>query len=181
MPTAAICNRNAENVTDYTLAVDVQIQRRYPSHGHMPNKCPVCEGAAMAAGATFGSTPWGQRIGLIAPRPATPPARPHELPAILMMEIPMSFQGHTMNIHIRRFAVLFVAALFVVTTGLPAAQAANEKASCVGLIVSAEAAAGQLDVNTYKDLAEADGLPNFGQFVAGGAQLHLGSPEACAP
>jgi hypothetical protein len=78
--------------------------------------------------------------------------------------------------------MLFVTALFVVATGLPAAHAtANEKASCVGLIVSTGATAGELDVNTYKDLAEADGLPNFGQLVAGGAQLHLGSPEACAP
>ena len=64
MATAAMCNRNADNVTDYTLAVDVQIQQRHPSHGHMPNKFPVCEGAAVAAGATFGFTPWGgQRIG----------------------------------------------------------------------------------------------------------------------
>jgi hypothetical protein len=87
-----------------------------------------------------------------------------------------------MNIHIRRFAMLFVTALFVLTTGLPAAHAtANEKASCVGLIVSTGATAGELDVNTYKDLAEEGGFSTFGQFVAGGAQLHLGSPEACAP
>ncbi len=86
-----------------------------------------------------------------------------------------------MNTHIRRSAMLFVAALFVLTTGLPAAQAANEKASCVGLIVSTEVTAGEPDVNTYKDLAEESGLSTFGQFVAGGAQLHLGSPEACAP
>jgi hypothetical protein len=86
-----------------------------------------------------------------------------------------------MNVHIRRFAMLFVAALVALTTGLPAAQAANEKASCVGLIVSAGATAGDLDVNTYKDLAEALGYSTFGQFVAYGAQLHLGSPEACAP
>jgi hypothetical protein len=77
--------------------------------------------------------------------------------------------------------MLFVAALFVLTTGLPAAQAANEKASCVGLIVSTEATAGELDVNYYKAIAEALDYPTFGQFVAGGAQLHLGSPEACAP
>jgi hypothetical protein len=99
-----------------------------------------------------------------------------------MMEIPMSFQGQAMNIHIRRFAMLVVAALLVVTTGLPAAHAtANEKASCVGLIVSTEASAGELDVNTYKALAEALDYSTFGQFVADGAQEHLGSPEACLP
>lgn len=87
-----------------------------------------------------------------------------------------------MNIHIRRFAMLFVAALLVVTTGLPAAHAtANEKASCVGLIVSTQASAGELDVNYYKALAEEGGFSTFGQFVAGGAQVHLGSPEACLP
>lgn len=78
--------------------------------------------------------------------------------------------------------MLSAAALLALAAGLPAAHAsANGKASCVGLIVSAEATAGQLDVNTYKALAEAGGFSTFGQFVAGGAQIHLGSPGACLP
>ncbi|HJV98109.1 MAG TPA: hypothetical protein VJ617_03325 [Arthrobacter sp.] len=86
-----------------------------------------------------------------------------------------------MNTHIRRFAMLFVAALLAFAAGLPAAQAANHRASCVGLIVSSEAPTGVLDVNAYKAVAEAGGYSTFGQFVAGGGQVHLGSVEACVP
>lgn len=86
-----------------------------------------------------------------------------------------------MSTHIRRFVMLFIAALFVFMTGLPAAQAANHRASCVGLIVSAEARAGVLDVNVYKSIAKDGAFSTFGQFVAGGAQVHFGSVEACLP
>lgn len=85
-----------------------------------------------------------------------------------------------MRIHVRRFVMLFVAALFAFTAGLPAAQAADHRASCVGIIVSTQAPAGELDVNYYKAIAEEEGL-TFGQFVASGAQLHEGSFEACLP
>jgi hypothetical protein len=85
-----------------------------------------------------------------------------------------------MNTHIRRFVMLFVAGLLALTAGLPAAHAtANSKASCVGLIVSTEAPAGEFDVNNYKALA-GDSAP-FGQFVSGGGHEHLGSVEACIP
>jgi hypothetical protein len=60
----------------------------------------------------------------------------------------------------------------------PAAQAANDHDSCVGIIVSTEASAGTLDVNNYKALA---GDGPFGEFVSFGAQLHEGSYEACVP
>ena len=86
-----------------------------------------------------------------------------------------------MNTHIRRFAMLSSATLLALAMGLPAAQAANHRASCVGLIVSSEASAGVLDVNMYKAIAKAGGYSTFGQFVAGGAQVHLGSVEACVP
>ena len=86
-----------------------------------------------------------------------------------------------MNTHIRRFAMLFTATLVALTMGLPAAQAANHRASCVGLIVSSEASAGVLDVNVYKAIAKDLGYTTFGGFVAGGAQVHLGSVEACVP
>lgn len=86
-----------------------------------------------------------------------------------------------MKTHVRRFLMLFVASLFVFTVGLPAAQAANPAASCVGVIVSTQAPAGQFDVNTYKALAETVGSTTFGAFVATGAQLHEGSVEACLP
>jgi hypothetical protein len=86
-----------------------------------------------------------------------------------------------MKTHVRRFFMLLAAMLFVFIAGLPAAQAANPKASCVGIIVSTQASAGEFDVNTYKALAETFGLPTFGQFVAGGGQVHEGSFEACLP
>jgi hypothetical protein len=85
-----------------------------------------------------------------------------------------------MKTHIRRFVMIFIAAMAALAMGLPAAQAANPRASCVGLIVSTEAPAGVLDVNAYKAIAAAD-YPTFGQFVADGAQVHLGSVEACVP
>jgi hypothetical protein len=86
-----------------------------------------------------------------------------------------------MKTHIRRFVMIFIAAMAALAMGLPAAQAANHRASCVGLIVSMEASAGVLDVNAYKAIAEAADYSTFGQFVAGGAQVHLGSVEACVP
>jgi hypothetical protein len=82
---------------------------------------------------------------------------------------------------IRRSVVLCIAALAALAMGLPAAQAANHRASCVGLIVSTEARAGVLDVDVYKAVAEAGQLSTFGQFVSAGAQLHLGSAQVCAP
>ena len=86
-----------------------------------------------------------------------------------------------MNTHVRRSAMLFAATIVALTMGLQAAQAANHRASCVGLIVSTEASAGVLEVETYKALAEGGGFSTFGEFVKGGAQIHLGSPEACFP
>jgi hypothetical protein len=86
-----------------------------------------------------------------------------------------------MKTHIRRFVMIFIAAMAALAMGLPAAQAANPRASCVGLIVSMEAPAGVLDVNAYKAIAEAADYSTFGQFVADGAQMHLGSIEACVP
>jgi hypothetical protein len=92
------------------------------------------------------------------------------------------FQGQAMKTHIRRFVMVFIAALAALAMGLPAAQAAaNHRASCVGLVVSTEASAGVLDVNVYKAIAEAMDYSTFGQFVAGGAQVHLGSAGACVP
>ncbi|QDG68358.1 MULTISPECIES: hypothetical protein [unclassified Pseudarthrobacter] len=81
----------------------------------------------------------------------------------------------------RRFVMLSVAIPLAFTAGLPAAQAANPNASCVGIIVSSEAPAGEFDVDTYKDLAESVGVSPFGQFVVTGARLHEGSMEACLP
>lgn len=86
-----------------------------------------------------------------------------------------------MKTHVRRFLMLFVASIFVFAAGLPAAQAAAPTASCVGVIVSTQAPAGQFDVNTFKALAVSFGLPTFGAFVATGAQLHEGSYWACLP
>lgn len=77
--------------------------------------------------------------------------------------------------------MLFVAILLAFAAGLPAVQAANPNASCVGIIVSSEAPAGEFDVGTYKDLAEDAGVSPFGQFVTTGARLHEGSLEACLP
>jgi hypothetical protein len=66
-------------------------------------------------------------------------------------------------------------------TALPAAAAANPRASCVGTIVSSLASEGMLDVDDFKSLAEQAGTKNFGEFVAGGAKFHEGSLEACLP
>ena len=77
--------------------------------------------------------------------------------------------------------MLFTGTLVALTMGLPGAQAANQRASCVGLIVSSEASAGVLDVNVYKAVAKAGGCATFGEFVAGGAKVHLGSVEDCVP
>lgn len=82
---------------------------------------------------------------------------------------------------VRRSAVIAALLAVTISQGMSTAVAASPKASCVGVIVSAEARAGVLDVGTYKALAESQGAPTFGQFVATGAQLHLGSVEACLP
>lgn len=79
---------------------------------------------------------------------------------------------------IRRIVMLFAALMLALAAGLPAAQAANHHASCVGIIVSTEAPAGNFDVNAFKAFA---GEAPFGQFVAIGAQLHEGSYDACFP
>lgn len=69
--------------------------------------------------------------------------------------------------------------ILVSLSAAPAAQAAaNDHASCVGIIVSTEASAGTLDVDNYKALA---GDVPFGEFVSFGAKLHEGSYEACVP
>jgi len=86
-----------------------------------------------------------------------------------------------MNVHLRRLALVGAASLFALAAGTAPAQAANEHSSCVGTIVSTQAREGVLDVNYFKALAEAEGSPTFGQFVATGAQLHEGSLEACLP
>jgi hypothetical protein len=71
-----------------------------------------------------------------------------------------------------------IVAVFALTA-MPAAAAANDNASCVGIIASAQAP--KLDVDQFKKLADEAGAKNFGQFVAGGAKLHAGSLEACLP
>jgi len=86
-----------------------------------------------------------------------------------------------MNVHLRRLAIASAAGLFAFAAGPVPAHAATEQSSCVGIIVSTQARAGDLDVNHFKDLAEAEDSPTFGQFVAGGAQLHLESLDACLP
>ncbi|MHC6593176.1 hypothetical protein [Arthrobacter sp. C152] len=86
-----------------------------------------------------------------------------------------------MSIHLRRIAVASLAGLSIFAAGVTPAQAANDGASCVGIIVSTQAQAGELDVNYFKDLAEDEDAPNFGQFVQEGARLHEGSLKACFP
>ncbi|ELT45459.1 hypothetical protein [Arthrobacter nitrophenolicus] len=86
-----------------------------------------------------------------------------------------------MNTHVRRFTLLCAAGLFAFTAGAAPAQAANNRASCVGIIVSTEATAGTLDVNYYKGVAEAFDYDTFGHFVADGARQHAGSLKACEP
>ena len=67
--------------------------------------------------------------------------------------------------------------ILVSLSAAPAAEAANDHASCGG-IVSTEASAGTWDVDNYKALA---GDAPFGEFVSFGAKLHEGSYEACVP
>jgi hypothetical protein len=67
----------------------------------------------------------------------------------------------------------------VLLTAGPASAAPSEQASCVGLVVAPLASTGALDVDDFKALARESGARNFGAFVAGGAQAHLGSPAAC--
>ncbi|NUP60129.1 MAG: hypothetical protein HOQ04_03320 [Pseudarthrobacter sp.] len=86
-----------------------------------------------------------------------------------------------MSAHLRRIAIISLAGLSIFAAGAAPAQAANAGASCVGIIVSTQASAGELDVNYFKDLAQEGGAPNFGQFVQEGARLHNGSLEACLP
>ena len=84
-----------------------------------------------------------------------------------------------MNAHLRRFVLLGTAGLFAFAAGLAPAHAANDHASCVGIFVSTEAPAGNLDVASYKVEAEMAGAPNFGQFVAAAAQRHAKTFEKC--
>jgi hypothetical protein len=86
-----------------------------------------------------------------------------------------------MKTYIRRSVMLLVAAPLALAAGIPAAQAANPNASCVGIIVSTEATAGTLDVDNFKAIAKSGGAPTFGRFVAVGAQLHEGSYADCFP
>jgi hypothetical protein len=81
----------------------------------------------------------------------------------------------------RCIAVGALGAGVVLASAMPAGAAANPKASCVGTVVSTLAPVGAFDVNEFKALAEALGTPNFGQFVAEGARLHLGTIEECVP
>jgi ABC-type sugar transport system substrate-binding protein len=86
-----------------------------------------------------------------------------------------------MNTHVRRFTLLCAAGLFAFTAGTAPAQAANNRASCVGIIVSTYAPAGMLDVNDYKDAAKDLEYDTFGRFVADGARQHAGSLKDCEP
>ena len=85
-----------------------------------------------------------------------------------------------MIVQLRRAAVFTLAGLSVLALATPA-HAANDGASCVGIIVSSQAMAGDLDVNYFKDLAKDEDAPTFGQFVQGGARMHEGSVKACLP
>jgi hypothetical protein len=69
----------------------------------------------------------------------------------------------------------------LISQGTVAASAASPDASCVGIIVSTQAPAGEFEVGTYKALADSFGLPTFGQFVSVGAKLHEGTFEECLP
>jgi hypothetical protein len=89
------------------------------------------------------------------------------------------WKGQAMNLHLRRFVMLCTAGLIMLAAGLSPAQAANNRASCVGIIVSTEAPAGVLDVGNYKAIAEEVGAKNFGEFVAEGAHRHDASVEKC--
>ncbi|BCW53501.1 MULTISPECIES: hypothetical protein [unclassified Arthrobacter] len=86
-----------------------------------------------------------------------------------------------MTVLLRRAAIFSLAGLSILAGSAAPAQATNDAASCVGIIVSTQAQAGELDVNYFKDLADDEDAPNFGQFVQGGAHLHYGSMEACLP
>ncbi len=78
----------------------------------------------------------------------------------------------------RLLAISTLTAACLAGTALPASAAANAKASCVGVIASTFA---PVDVEGFKAVAANLGFPNFGVFVAGGAQQHSGSVEACLP
>lgn len=80
----------------------------------------------------------------------------------------------------RASAIAALVAL-IFSQGMTTAVAASPEASCIGIIVSSEAQAGVLDPAVFKALAESQGAPNFGQFVAQGAKLHFGSVEDCFP
>ncbi len=75
-------------------------------------------------------------------------------------------------------ALLLAGSLLVGAGG--SALAANERASCVGLILSDHARWGDLPglVQDAKALAKGLGLP-FGQFVSSTARLHLRSHAVC--
>lgn len=83
---------------------------------------------------------------------------------------------------VRAFVVAALGGVILTAVAVPATAAANPGASCVGTIASTLAPHGALDVNgVFKPLAEASGAPNFGQFVQGGAQTHLGDVQQCLP
>lgn len=81
----------------------------------------------------------------------------------------------------RLLAVVPGAAIALMVAAAPAVAAPAPGASCVGTIAGTLAPQGQLDIDQFKALAAAGGSPSFGQFVAGGAQLHAGSLGACLP
>lgn len=81
----------------------------------------------------------------------------------------------------RRIVVGSLTAVMLLAGAVPASATADPEASCVGIIASELATAGELDVGEFMALADALGAPNFGLFVAGGAMLHEGSLEACLP
>ena len=64
---------------------------------------------------------------------------------------------------------------------VPAQAASSPHASCVGIIVSTLAPAGEFDVSAYKAFSEQEGARNFGAFVSVGASLHLSTFEDCQP
>ena len=79
----------------------------------------------------------------------------------------------------RRAVVGLIGIALVAAGAAPASAAAGPRASCVGTIASSLAPGGGLDMGEFKAVARAQGVSNFGQFVAGGAQQRFGDLDPC--
>lgn len=80
------------------------------------------------------------------------------------------------TVRLAMVGTLAMSGLFL--SALPATAASNPASSCVGTVVSTLAPNGTFNVQDFKGLATSEGVP-FGAFVAGGAQVHLGSYASC--